>query len=381
MRSRRRRTAASTSATSPDGKIYKVDRQRGATTFFEPGESTSGRWRRTPRAALRRDRRQGHGLQDLARRQGRQVLSGAGDNVTSLAFDRSGNLLVGTESPGRVLRSTLKEKASSCSTPRSRRSASLRFDDKGMLYAAAVSGRGGPVGAPADERTIGPPAVRAIGRTGRVGHDRDDLDCRRRCSGGGSAAATPREDRRARSGAVYRIAPDGLWDKLWQSREDSPYDIVFDARRQADIAHRQPRQAVPPGGRPAAADVRHQRRRPSRSRRSTGTRAVSMLLRDRQPRQGVPAVGMQRAPRGTYESDPRDAQVAFLGRDQLAWVDAGRQPRRNLHPLGKHADARRHMERVVVRRTQHRKGRRSSAPRPGTCSGVRCSPARATRRC
>jgi hypothetical protein len=27
---------------------------------------------------------------------------------------------------------------------------------------------------------------------------------------------------------VYRITPDGVWDQLWESRDDSPYDLTFD---------------------------------------------------------------------------------------------------------------------------------------------------------
>ena len=30
------------------------------------------------------------------------------------------------------------------------------------------------------------------------------------------------------TGAVYRIAPDGASDLVWESREDSPYDIAFE---------------------------------------------------------------------------------------------------------------------------------------------------------
>src|SRR5437667_2029025 len=41
---------------------------------------------------------------------------------------------------------------------------------------------------------------------------------------GAGSAATAREDRRAPKGAVYRISPDGVWDQLWESRDDSPYD-------------------------------------------------------------------------------------------------------------------------------------------------------------
>ena len=47
-------------------------------------------------------------------------------------------------------------------------------------------------------------------------------------TGGSGSPATPREDRRALKGAVYRIPPDGVWDQLWESRDDSPYDLTFD---------------------------------------------------------------------------------------------------------------------------------------------------------
>jgi hypothetical protein len=43
-----------------------------------------------------------------------------------------------------------------------------------------------------------------------------------------SGATTAREDRGPARGAIYRIEPDGLWDQLWESRQDSPYDLVFD---------------------------------------------------------------------------------------------------------------------------------------------------------
>src|SRR5206468_9215080 len=47
--------------------------------------------------------------------------------------------------------------------------------------------------------------------------------------GGPQTSAGPsREDRRSIKGGVYRIAPDGVWDQLWESRDDSPYDVTFD---------------------------------------------------------------------------------------------------------------------------------------------------------
>src|SRR5207249_5452406 len=47
-------------------------------------------------------------------------------------------------------------------------------------------------------------------------------------SGGSGGQGSTREDRRTPKGSVYRIAPDGVWDQLWESRDDSPYDLTFD---------------------------------------------------------------------------------------------------------------------------------------------------------
>jgi len=47
-------------------------------------------------------------------------------------------------------------------------------------------------------------------------------------SGGSGSSGSTREDRRSPKGAVYKIAPDGVWDELWESRDDSPYDLTFD---------------------------------------------------------------------------------------------------------------------------------------------------------
>src|SRR6185503_9322532 len=43
-------------------------------------------------------------------------------------------------------------------------------------------------------------------------------------------------DTRAARGAVYRVAPDGQWEQLWESRDDLPYDIVTDNEGRIIIA-------------------------------------------------------------------------------------------------------------------------------------------------
>ena len=54
-------------------------------------------------------------------------------HATALAFDKAGNLLVGTESPGRVLRIAPDGKAFVLLDSPFQEIRSLRFDDKGVF--------------------------------------------------------------------------------------------------------------------------------------------------------------------------------------------------------------------------------------------------------
>ena len=44
----------------------------------------------------------------------------------------------------------------------------------------------------------------------------------------GSSGSTRAASGSASKGAIYRIAPDGLWDMVWDARDDLPYDLTFD---------------------------------------------------------------------------------------------------------------------------------------------------------
>ena len=134
--------------------------------------------------------------------------------------------------------------------------------------------------------------------------------------------------------------------------------------RPADHRHRQPRQDVPPRRRPAAADAASPARRPSRSRRSTATRAVGCTTRPPTPARCSACRHAARATRhlrigAARRADGRQSWGAISWRG----VDAGRQPRRDLHALGQYADARRHVERVVAARTSDRNGSPITSPK------------------
>jgi hypothetical protein len=304
--------------TSPEGKIYKVDANGTATTFSTP--DTKYIW------ALAVD---GKG----------NVFAATGDkgviykitpdgkaavfyktnatHVMTLTFDKAGNLLAGTGTPGKVLRIDPEGKAFVLLDSPFQEIRSLRFDDKGVLYVAALNGSGGSGGAPTvtDDRPdrTSPDASRAP-----VPSVSAEITSISVVDVGGGATQSPssRDDRRSPKGAVYRIAPDGVWDQLWESREDSPYDVTFDQSGALIVATGNKGKIYRLEGDPI---------RPTLVARASAQQ-VTAFYKDSRGRQyystanpgKVFRLTSERAARGTYESEARDAQmVATWG--VLSW--------------------------------------------------------------
>ena len=218
----------------------------------------------------------------------------------------------------------------------------LRVDANGNIYAAAVSGRSGGGGARSSPSAPEPSHAGADAQRLHRDHGRRH----RRIAG---VADTARRRRRRRdpgpaAGALFRILPDGASDLVWESREDTPYDLAFEPGGSAARRHRQQGQDLSAVRRSAAADARRARQRaagddaPARARRPHARRDV-------EPRE-VLRLSAARADRGTYTSDVRDAQtVATWG--TIKWQDGSdRRPRRDLDALRQHAHARRNLERL-----------------------------------
>jgi hypothetical protein len=217
--------------TSPDGRIYKVDRTGQGSTFLDPTDKY---------------------IWSLALDQAGNVYAGTGEkgviykiapdgkgapfyqtrttHVISLTFERDGQLLAGTEGPGRLFRIDQSGKAFLLLDSTFQELHSVRLDPQGTIYVAALSGRptaGGetrPVDQPAGEQpaTSGQPVATVTTEVTSIAI----VDV----SGSSSTSQSeqPRSDRRGARGAIYRIKPDGLWDIVWESGDDSPYDVLFD---------------------------------------------------------------------------------------------------------------------------------------------------------
>jgi len=295
--------------TSPDGRIYKVDRGGTATTFFNSDDKY---------------------IWTLATDAKGNLFAGTGDkgvihkiapdgkatvfyktnatHVTALAFDKSGNLFAGTGTPGKVLRIDTEGKAFVLLDSPFQEIRALRFDDKGTLYVAAISGRPGAGSAPVSTELIDRPVQEPLNRVPvpSVSAEITSMSIVDVSGGSGSSGST-REDRRSPKGAVYKIAPDGVWDELWESRDDSPYDLTFDQTGALIVGT---------GSKGKVYRLEGDPLRPTLLARAPAQQ-VTDFYKDTSGRLyyatanpgKVFRLSSDRAPRGTYESEPRDAQM------------------------------------------------------------------------
>ena len=215
--------------TSPDGRIYKVDARARAAPFFDPEDKYIWALAVDPKGVV-------YAATGDKGTVYRITPDGKGDRFFATQGDTrgcrsrstpSGQLLVGTGSPGRVFRVDTGGKGFLLLDTSYQEVRALTFDPKGVLYVAAQSAR-------ARRRRSGepPPAGHAspAGRAERVDRDHVVRDHRRsRDAAAESDASGEPGDRRGPTGAIYRVLPDGLWDQLWESRDDAPYDVAFDA--------------------------------------------------------------------------------------------------------------------------------------------------------
>jgi sugar lactone lactonase YvrE len=291
--------------TSPDGRIYKVDRSGTATTFFSPDEKYI--W------ALAVDAKgnlfAGTGEKGVVYKitpdgKGTVFYKASATHATALAFDKAGNLLVGTGTPGKVLRVDPDGKPFMLLDSPFQEIHALRFDDKGTLYVAAISGRGGAGGGPVVTQTLdssGGDASRAP--VPSVSAEITSMSIVDSGAGSGGAAA----DRRLPKGAIYRISSDGVWDQLWESRDDAPYDIAFDQNGALIVGTGNKGKLYRLEGEPlrptlltrASAQQVTAFYKDARNRLYYATANPGKLFR----------LSSERATRGTYESETRDAQM------------------------------------------------------------------------
>jgi hypothetical protein len=297
-------------ATSPEGRIYKVDRDGKDTVFFDPDDKYIWSLALDSKGNLFA----GTGEKGVVYRvtpdgKGSRFYETKATHATALAFDRTGNLLVGTESPGRVLRVDPDGKAFVLLDSPYDEIRSLHFDDKGILYAVALSGRppsGGPPTSPDDR---GPTPIVSDAPRAPVPSVSAEITSVTvvDVSATATTVAPPRDARRQTKGAVYRITPDGVSDQIWDSRDDAPYDLTVGADGALIVGT---------GNRGKIYKLEGDPVRPVLMARASAQQVTAFYQDSRRRVYYASAnpgklfrLSTERAARGTYESEPRDAQM------------------------------------------------------------------------
>ena len=293
-------------ATSPNGKIYKADAAGKAATFYDPPDAY---------------------IWTLAVDRTGTVFAGSGDkgtiykitpdgrgavfyqtkatHVMTLGFDREGRLLAGTGSPGRVYRFDAAGKPFVLFDSSYSEIHQIRVDPSGNIYATALSGRPGGSGGGGDASP--PPAPAGPAPVATVSTEITAV-----AVADISVSASPAQSSGSRpsgptAGAVFRITPDGATDVLWETREDTPYDLAFEAGGSVLVATGGKGKLFRLSGDPARATL-VARADAQQVTTLTTDRTGQVLFATSNPGK-IFRLSAARADRGTFTSDVRDAQT------------------------------------------------------------------------
>lgn len=289
---------------SPDGKVYKVDRTGKGTVFFDPADRYI--W------SLAVDRAgnvfvatgdKGVIYKVTPDGKGAPFYETKATHAMTLAFDREGRLLAGTESPGRIFQIDASGKPFVLLDSSYSEIHALRVGPDGSIYATAVSGRqptSGSTPAPSTSEPAREPVASVT-----VSTEITAIAVVADAPAASTTQSTARASTGTATGALYRISPDGGSDVIWESREDSPYDVAFESGGTLLLSTGDKGKIVRLSGDPL---------QPTLITRANAQQ-VTALLPDRQGRMlfttsnpgKLYRLSPTRATQGTYTSDVRDA--------------------------------------------------------------------------
>ena len=338
-------------APAPDGGLYvahvtgRQDLQgrprRCGNNVLRPGRQVhlvAGGGREGKR--LRRHRRKRRDLQDRSRTAKARLSTGPTPPTRPRSpSTRRAICSSAPARPGGCCASIRRPNRSCCSIRRFRRFASCVSTTRARSTSGAQNGRaaGGIAAGIRRPRRRSGRQLRAHASRVGFGLDRDHLHRGRRQPR--AARRASRDDPRGVKGAVYRIdAGRHLGSALGIARGFAVQPDVRPDRR-PHHRHRQQGQDIPARRRSPSSDAAGARERAAGHRVSQG-RGADGCITPRPTPAKCSGSRRTRATRGTYESEPRDAQNGCdVGHDELARHRARRQPYRAVHPIGQHRNA------------------------------------------
>jgi hypothetical protein len=206
--------------TSPDGRVYKVDASGKAAPFFDPEDKYIWSMASLPDGTLF----VGTGDKGVIYKvspdgKGSVFFRSKATHVRSLLLLASGDIMAGTESPGRVFRVDKTGGAFLILDSSLQEVSALRPGPNGAVYAAALTGKGSD-----DRPSVSPPVPTSSSTP--IASVTAEITSMAVVDVPANVGGSGRDSGRASGkGAVYRILPDGVWDQVWTSADDTPYDV------------------------------------------------------------------------------------------------------------------------------------------------------------
>jgi sugar lactone lactonase YvrE len=293
---------------SPDGKIYRVEPSGKSTVFFDPDDKYI--WSLAVDKAgnvFAATGEKGVVYKITPEGKGAPFYQTKATHAMALAFDRQGRLLIGTESPGRVFQVDASGRPFVLLDSPFNEIHSLRVAPDGTIYAAAITGKTSARGSSSATVPVPEPINQPV-TVPTVSAEITSITVVADVSATApSAAASPHTPAASGVGGVYRILPDGEWDLVWESNEDTPYDIAIDGDGSLFVATGNKGKIFKLAGDPME---------PMLVARANAQQVTS-ILRDHagatiyatsNPGKLL-RLSAARADKGTYESDVRDAQT------------------------------------------------------------------------
>ncbi len=211
-------------ATSPDGRVYKVDAAGTAAPFFDPDEryiwalhvDASGQ------VFVATGDPKGRVYRVSPAGAGQPFYTGSATHVTALAADAERRLVVGTESPGRVFRLDADGRPFLLLDTAMQEVRAIRRDTRGRLFVVAQAARtGGDGGGDVVTPSTPEPARAPVPNVTVSITSMSVVD-----TGAATPASTPTKTEGPVAGALFRIDTDGASERIWEMRDDTPYDVA-----------------------------------------------------------------------------------------------------------------------------------------------------------
>jgi len=290
--------------TSPDGRIYRVDASGSATPFFDPDDKYIWSLATDAKGVLfAATGDKGTVYRITPDGKGDVFFQTKAVHAMTLRMEPSGTMLVGTGTPGRVFRVDPAGKGFLALDTPYQEVRAIRLDSKGVVYAAALNGQPSEGGneSPDTPTAPTPPPTPSVS-TEVLSFAIIDVPVTPQTSG----STSTREARSTTAGAVYRIQPDGLSDVLWESKDDSPYDLTIESSGAVLVATGNKGKVFRLAGEPVQPVLVS--RVPAQHATVLARVGDRTLLATANPGLLV-AMSNSRAARGTYESDVKDARM------------------------------------------------------------------------